>query len=112
MLITFSSSAHGDITYHSDVALHLLKMMGRDETVPSALYAEDVQAALERLRSALAAAESTAISPSTSSSTPTSEDDDEDERPAVSIASRALPLIELLESAIRAQCPVKWESGG
>jgi hypothetical protein len=105
MLVTFSSPAHGDVTLFGDVALRLLAMMGRSDKVPSSLYAEDVQAALDRLKAAVA---STPASPTPNTSADYDEDD-EDEAP-VSIAHRALPLIELLEAAAKEKSVVMWES--
>jgi hypothetical protein len=102
MLVTFSTPAHGDITMFGDVALPLLKMMGRNDTVPSALYAEDVQAALERLKAAL--------DPARSSPGPSTAAEGEDEEVPVSMSHRALPLIELLEAAAQENCGVMWES--
>ena len=49
MLVTFSCSAYADITMFGDVAVRLLKLMGHSGTVPGAILAEDVQAALECL---------------------------------------------------------------
>jgi len=43
------------ITPFGDVAVTLIKMMGHSGTVPSALLAEDVPAALARLKAAVAA---------------------------------------------------------
>ena len=54
MIVTFKSKASGDLIYFKDAALKLLKLMGRDEKVPSALYAEDVAAALQQLQQGLA----------------------------------------------------------
>lgn len=102
MLITFSTPAHRDVTMFGDVALRLLKMMGRDDTVPSALYAEDVQGALQRLKAAIDQAHSTP-SPQVSA-------EDEDDDATVSLSHRALPLIELLEAAVHEKGAVMWES--
>ena len=55
MLVTFRTSAYANITMFGDVAVRLLKMMGHSGTVPSAIRADDVPAALERLKAALAA---------------------------------------------------------
>jgi hypothetical protein len=55
MLVTFSCPAYADITMFGDVAVRMLKLMGHSGTVPGALLAEDVPAALERLRSAIEA---------------------------------------------------------
>ena len=55
MLITFSTKAYADITMFGDVALHLIHLMGHSGSVPGAILAEDVPAALEKLKAALAA---------------------------------------------------------
>jgi len=99
LLVTFSCPAYADITMFGDVALQLLKMMGHSGTVPSALSAEDVLPALERLEAAVAVKERSAE--------PEGDDDDD---PPVSISHRALPLIELLKAAAKAECSVMWDS--
>ena len=99
MIITFTSSAYADITMFGDVALHMLKLMGHSATVPGALLAEDIPAALQRLE---AAVEADKQSPQ-----PEQEEDDE---VAVSLSHRALPLIELLKAAAKEKCNVMWDS--
>jgi len=47
MLVTFRTSAYANITMFGDIAVTLLKMMGHSGTVPSAIRADDVPAALE-----------------------------------------------------------------
>jgi len=101
MLVTFTTSAYADITMFGDVALHLLKLMGHSATVPGALLAEDIPAALQRLE---AAVEADKQSPEPEQS----EEGEEDE--AVSLSHRALPLIELLKAAAKEKCNVMWDS--
>ena len=101
MLVTFTTSAYADITMFGDVALHLLKLMGHSATVPGALLAEDIPAALQRLE---AAVEADKQSPEPEQS----EEGEEDE--AVSLSHRALPLIELLKAAAKEKCNVMWDN--
>ncbi|MGH8761675.1 MAG: DUF1840 domain-containing protein [Nitrosospira sp.] len=103
MLITFKCDAYADITMFGDVAQRLLKMMGHSGTVPSAILAEDVPAALDRLKRAIAVEKSVAT-PEPSGNRPDEGMDDQ----AVSLAYRALPLIELLDAAAKANCNVMW----
>ncbi|HSH42772.1 MAG TPA: DUF1840 domain-containing protein [Arenicellales bacterium] len=105
MLVTFSCRAHADITMFGDVAIHLLKLMGHSGTVPSAIRAEDVGEALQRLR---AAVEAGAQLPEPEEPR---EDEDDDAERRVSLAHRAMPLIRLLEAAEKAGCDVMWKSG-
>ena len=102
MLVTFSCPAYADITMFGDVAVRLLKLMGHGGTVPGALLAEDVPAALERLQAAIEAEKQ-----SPEPQAPDAEDDE----PPVSLPHRALPLIELLKAAEKAECNVMWDSG-
>lgn len=100
MLVTFTCPAYADITMFGDVAIRLLKMMGHSGTMPGSLLAEDIPAALQRLEAAIEAEKQT----------PEPEAQDDDEEPAVSLPHRALPLIELLQSAAKAKCNVMWDS--
>ena len=102
MLVTFSCPAYADITMFGDVAVRMLKMMGHSGTVPSALNAEDVQAALVRLEAA--------IERSPKPKAPIKDGQDENDEQAVSLSHRALPLIELLRAAAREKCNVMWDS--
>ena len=106
MLVTFTCPASADITMFGDVAIKLLEMMGRSSTVPSALFAEDVQPALTQLEAALAAA------PPESQEAHQDEggqDDEAEEDMHVGIRHRALPLTLLLEDAVKAQTYVIWD---
>jgi hypothetical protein len=98
MLVTFTTNAYADITLFGDVALSLLKMMGHSATVPGAILAADVPAALSRLTAAIEAEKAT----------PPVEDKGADE-PIVSMAHRALPLINLLAAAAKADADVMWQ---
>ena len=98
MLVTFTTNPYADITQFGDVALTLLKMMGHSATVPGAILAADVPAALSRLTAAIDAEKVT----------PPVEGKDADE-PVVSMAHRALPLINLLAAAAKAGADVMWK---
>lgn len=104
MLVTFTCNAYADITMFGDVALTLLKMMGHSGTIPGAILAEDVPAALDRLKRAI---EAETPQPAQRESTE-AEDEDRGE-PRVSLATRALPLIELLTAAAKADADVMWK---
>jgi hypothetical protein len=55
MLVTFTTKANADIAMFGDVAIAMLKMMGRIGTVPSAIRAEDVPEAPGCLKAAVEA---------------------------------------------------------
>ena len=96
MLVTFTTKVYADITMFGNDAITLLKMMGHSGTVPNAILAADVPAALSRLTTAI---------DKEKSSLPTQEADDS----AVSIAHRALPVINLLTAAAKKNCDVMWK---
>lgn len=98
MLVTFTTNAYADITMFGDVALAMLKMMGHTATVPGAILAADVPAALSRLTTAIDAEKAS----------PPVEDKDADE-PVISMAHRALPLIGLFAAAAKAESNVMWK---
>ena len=102
MLVTFTTNAYADITMFGDVALALLKMMGKSATVPGAILAEDVPAALRHLTAAIEAEKGSAPAEDADA------DADADEQ-VVSMAHRALPLINLLAAAARAETYVTWK---
>lgn len=104
MLITFKTESYANITMFGDVAVALLKLMGHTAAVPGALMPEDIPKALERLKASVAANPDASLDPQGN------KDDDEDGRPHVSLANRALPLIELLEAAQKDNKHVMWES--
>lgn len=90
-----------------DVAVTLLKMAGHSGTVPNALLAGDIPAALARLQQGLAAAGPEAKSKQ--SVRPDAED--ADTSPPVGLDLRAYPLIQLLSAAAQQGCDVMWEEG-
>ena len=102
MLVTFRTKAYSNITLFGDVAVTLLKLMGHSGTVPSAIKAEDVPAALGRLRAAIAKQKTAPRD--------AEQDQDDDVEPVVALAHRALPLMELLQAAAAQNSDVMWDS--
>lgn len=102
MLVTFRTPAYSDITMFGNVALVLIESMGHRPTVPSAIAAEDVPRALERLRHAIeVGGDEVVLTGGKDASRP---DDDK-----VSLAHRALPLVKLLEAAAADETYVMWD---
>lgn len=96
MLVTFTTKYHADIIMFGDVGLSMLKMMGHSGTVPGAILAEDVTVALQNLKAALSNGESM----------PQNNDDEE---ATISLSTRGLPLIELLDTAVKEDSDVMWK---
>jgi len=99
MLITFKTSAYANITMLGDIGLKMLEMMAFGSSVPGAINAEDVPSALENLQSALDKLP-TQVEPAGEA---------DDDQPAVSVHTRAVPLIELLQAAVADETYVRWE---
>jgi hypothetical protein len=102
MLVTFETEAHANITMFGDVAVALIKLMGHSGSVPGALLAADVPAALARLRGAVEEQRDAPLDPERPQAR------GEDAEPRVSLAHRALPLIGLLEAAAARGKNVMW----
>ena len=103
MMVIFRSKAHADILMFGDIAIQLLKLMGHSGTVPGALLAEDVAEALAHLKKTVAMK-----NPASADVSNNVQDENSDER-TVDLAHRALPLIELLSSAVTTKCDVMWD---
>lgn len=105
MLITFKTQAHADVTMFAEVALKLIRLMGRREVVPSAIEPDDIPQALKLLRAGIEADDAAAKDDAVE------ESEDETEE-SVSVHNRALPLIELMQAAHKESVAVMWEEGG
>lgn len=96
-MITFSCDAYENISYFNDVAKSLLSLMGHSGAVPGALKAGEVSQALSNLQQGLGRANDN-----------TSQQESDDEDPQISLRKRAVPLISLLEAAVKKDCDVMW----
>lgn len=95
VIVTFTTDVYADTIMFGDVALAMLKMMGHSETVPGAILAADVPEVLNRLKAAVDAKKAL----------PTKGMDES----GVSLAHRAMPLIDLLTAAAKAEVDVMWK---
>jgi len=105
MIITFKSRAAGDVIQFGDPAKRLLGIMGKDpESATGIITVEQLPDALARLKAAVAA-ERAALGGQSRA-----QDDDEQQGkpPAITLSQRAVPLIELMEYALRDKTPVTW----
>ena len=100
MLVRFDSKA-GSITMFGDVAKKLLRLMGQTGALPGAILAQDIPAAVARLRQGVSG--EAPAQPARNA-----KDNDEGE-PQVNLNQRAFPLIELLERAAKQNADVIWD---
>ena len=83
MLVRFKSEV-GGFTMFGDVAVKLLRIAGHSGTVPGAIPADEIPAALARLEAAMAGQPGPQ---------PEAEGEDKDKEPPVSLRMRAVPLL-------------------
>ena len=100
MLVTFKTKSYPNITMFGDVARRLLELMDFGSSVPGGIVAADVPIALTNLRKGLQAIPREEVDDS---------EEEEDDEPTVDIHTRAVPLIELLQSAVADDNNVRWE---
>lgn len=107
MLIIFKSKAAGDVMMFGDVANSLIKIMGKDATGKGIVTVEQLPGAIARLKAAVA--EDKTANPVIDHDERQFEKTPEGgKREAVSLARRAVPLIELLEYSLKEEVPVTW----
>jgi len=82
-----------------EIGLKMLEMMDYGVSVPGAILAEDVPRALSNLQNRLDSVVEVVESAGEAG----------DDQPAVSLHARAVPLLELLQSAIADENIVSWE---
>jgi hypothetical protein len=107
MIVRFSTRA-GALTMHGDAAVALLKAMGHSGTVPGAILAADLPAALASLRRTLEQLAQAAPPPAPAAE---DEDDEQEREPPVSLRMRALPLLDMIGTAIARDSDLMWERG-
>jgi hypothetical protein len=107
MIVRFSTRA-GALTMHGDAAVALLRAMGHSGTVPGAILAADLPAALASLRRALETqAQDVPVVPDAAEV----DDEQEEREPPVTLAMRAVPLVDMIETAIARGSDLMWERG-
>lgn len=108
MIVKFSTRV-GALTMHGDAAVTLLKAMGHSGTVPGAVLAADLPAALAGLRRVIA--EQARVPPPAPAAKDEDEDEEHEHEPPVALRVRAVPLIDMIESAIARDSDLMWERG-
>ena len=106
MLVTFRTKRYANITMFGDVAKQLLELLGHSGTIPSAIQAEDVPAALARLEAAL---EQRRAADAADLAEADRRRDDYEAPRKVTLSQRAVPLLELLRAAAANKTDVMWD---
>lgn len=105
MIVIFKSKASADVIMFGEVAHQLMKIMGKDPDPKGIITTEQLPGAIAALKAAI----------EEDRAKPAPTDDEEEEiaaKPAmarpVSLAQRAVPLLELLEWSLKRDVPVTW----
>ena len=98
MLITFKSPASADVMMFGEVAEKMLEIIGKEPSGKGIITVENLPAAIARLKDTIKV-------DVRSRGQATQDANGED---SVSIAQRALPLVELLECSLKQEVSVIW----
>ncbi|HTJ97176.1 MAG TPA: DUF1840 domain-containing protein [Rhodocyclaceae bacterium] len=103
MIVIFKSKAAGDVIMFGDAAHALMKIMGKSPDAKGIITPEQLPSAIAALKTAI---------DGDKSSTAKVDEEIENAKPAmeksVSLAQRAIPLLELLEWSDKKKVPVTW----
>ncbi|MBL8504358.1 MAG: DUF1840 domain-containing protein [Rhodocyclaceae bacterium] len=107
MLIVFKSKAAGDVMMFGDVAYSLMEIMGKTPEPKGIVTVAQLPGAIARLKAAVAQdkAERPVVDHDERLFEKTPEGG---KREYVSLARRAVPLIELLDYSLKEEVPVTW----
>lgn len=108
MIVIFKSAAAGDVIMFGDVAHRLMKIMGKDTSATGIVTVEQLPAAIAALEAAIAEDKARNASIAEEDRPLTESAGRGDSRPFVSLAQRAVPLLELLRWAQKKNKPVTW----
>jgi hypothetical protein len=109
MLVKFSTK-FGHLVMQGEPAVALVKLGGHTGAVPSAVLEADLPAFLAKLQAGLEA-HGDQLSPPPPAKEPGASEDDEDEpreRP-VKLRVRAVPLLDMIATAVRQHSDLMWE---
>jgi len=107
MLVRFSTR-HGQLVMLGEPAVTLLRLGGHSGTVPGAVLAADLPGFLAGLRSALEL-HGDELSPAPPPPDPERREDDETRERPISLRHRAVPLVEMLQTAITRESDLMWD---
>lgn len=107
MLVKFSTR-HGQLIMLGEPAVALIRLGGHSGTVPSAVLADELPGFQQRLRDGLAL-HGDELSPPPPPPDPDRRDDDEPRERPVSLRQRAVPLLDMIETAVQGHSDLMWD---
>ena len=109
MLVKFSTR-FGQLLMQGEPAVALLRLGGHSGTVPSAILAADLPAFLQRLHQGLEL-HGDELSPAPPPRAPDQDEDDEPRERPISLRLRAVPLLDMIGTAVQQDSNLMWERG-
>jgi hypothetical protein len=107
MMIKFGTK-FGQVLMQGEPALALVRLGGHSGTVPGAVLANDLPGFLQRLRAGLEL-HGDQYSPAPLPPEPHASDDEQPAERPVRLRLRAVPLLEMIETAVRQPSDLMWE---
>jgi hypothetical protein len=107
VLVRFSTR-HGQLVMQGEPAVALLRLGSHSGTVPGAVLAADLPAFLDKLRRGLDL-HGDELSPAPPSADPQRPDDEEPRERPISLRHRAVPLLDMIQTAIARDSDLMWE---
>jgi len=104
-VITFQSDASGDVMMFDEVAHRMMDLMGKEHTQRGVVTVEQMPECIARLKAAIAEDRAKAVAQTHGEA---GEGEESFLAARVSLAQRAIPLVELLERSLERQKPVLW----
>lgn len=109
MLVKFSTR-FGQLLMQAEPAVRLVQLGGHSGSVPSAVLAVDLPGFAARLQAGLEQhGDELSPAPKTAATGRTEDDDDEPRERPINLRLRAVPLLDMLDTAIRQQSDLLWE---
>ena len=105
-MITFQSDASGDVMMFDEVAHRMMDIMGKDKTGRGVITVEQMPDCIARLKAAIA--DDRAKARGKPQGEGVGEEEETGVSARVSLAQRAVPLVELLERSLQREKPVLW----
>lgn len=94
---------------HGDAAVALLKGMGHSGTVPGAILAADLPESLALLQRMLETSGDSTDAPPPPP--PRSDEEEREREPVITLKTRAVPLLDMIRTAIARNSDLMWERG-
>lgn len=110
MLVTLTSSSSGEIIMFSDIAHRLFDIAGKACTARGVFTKEQLPAAIEKLRQALAAEKANIRANDPQGEKEEIGDEENPNYPGVSLTQRAYPLINLMELTRKEDGFLMWQA--